>query len=136
MAWVFYSLIAAVGFGIISLILTHLSRAKISPLIVNTWFWSATPLIFLTISLITSPKQMKVQANALKWFALLSFVAVITNLFSVKALQVGPNTGLVRSIQMAQIVVATLGGIYLFHEGVSPKAVIGIVLVIVGIILI
>lgn len=135
MAWVFYSFIAAVGFGVIALLLTYLSRSHMSSLIVNTWFWTITAAIFILTSLLTAPKQIKIQGTFIKWFVLLAVVAVITNFFSVKALQVGPNTGIVRSIQMIQIIVATLGGIYLFHEGITIKTGFGIGLVVSGVLL-
>lgn len=135
MTWYLYSLAAAVGFGSITLLLTYLSRSNISALAVNTWFWLLTGLIFLLVSLATSAKHLKIQSSAIKWFILLAFIAAATNYFSVKAFQEGPNTGIVRSVMMAQIVVATIGGIYLFHEGVSIKAGLGIILVVIGLLL-
>lgn len=136
MAWVVYSFIAAIGFGIISLLLTYLSRQNMSSLVVNTWFWVTTALIFLITSLATSAKQLKIHATTLKWFILLALIAVATNYFSVKALRSGPNTGMVRSIQLAQIIIATLGGVYLFHDSITARAGIGIALVVVGLILV
>ncbi len=136
MDWVYYSLIAAVGFGIIPLLLTYLSHNKISPLIIGAWFWSLTALLFIVSSLLTARKELKIPNSSIKWFVLLAIVAVITNYFSVKALQVGPNTGLVRSIQASAVIVATAGAYYFFHETVSVRAGIGVGLIILGIILI
>jgi drug/metabolite transporter (DMT)-like permease len=136
MAWVIYSLIAAVGFGSITLILTYLSRANMSSIVVNAWFWATTALIFIVAGIITSTKDLKIHTSYVKWFILLAIVAFITNYFSVKAFQTGPNTGVVRSIQIAQIAVAAIGGYYIFHQGVSPRAGLGMAFLVVGLLLI
>jgi uncharacterized membrane protein len=134
--WALYSLIAALGFGVIALILAHLSRSNLSPLIVNTWFWASTAVLFLATSLAVAGEQLKLKSEHLKWFILLAIVAFVTNWFSVKALQVGPNVGLVRSVQFAQIVVAALGGYLLLHQHISLRAGVGMVLVVIGILLV
>lgn len=134
--WVLYSVLAAVGFGCISLILTYLSKSNINSLIVNTWFWLSTALIFLVTSLAVSSKQLKIQGEYIKWFVLLAFIAAATNYFSIKAFQVGPNTGLVRSVQFLQIAVALLGAYFLFNQPISVLSAIGVIFIIVGILLI
>lgn len=134
--WVFYSLIAAVGFGAIALLLGYLSKTGVSPLIINTWVWASTAILFLSASLVTASDQLKVKAEYIKWFILLAAIAFVTNLFSVKALQAGPNVGLVRSVQFAQILVAAVGGYLLLHQHISLRAGIGMALVVIGIVLI
>lgn len=135
MAWYLYSIFSAIGFGAIVLLITYLSRQQMTNLAVNTWFWASTALFFICISLVTSAKQLKVPVQNIKWFLLLAVIATATNILSVKALQTGPNSGIVRSVQMSQIIIATLGGMYFFHEGITLKAGIGIAFIIVGVIL-
>jgi len=133
MNWVTYSIFSAVGFGGISLLLTHFTRQNISTLIINLWFWGLTAIGFLGWHLVDRAHSVKISSQQFGLFILLAAIAVATNYFSVKALETGPNTGIVRSVQMAQIAVAAIGGIYLFNQGIDLKGFIGIALIIIGI---
>lgn len=134
--WVIYAIIAAVGFGAISLLITYISRGGVESIILNAWYFLIASIMFLLIALATSAHKLKLHSSSIKWIVLLSVVAVVTNYFSVKALQSGPNTGIVRALLMIQILVAALGGIYLFHQGITGRAGIGIALVVGGLLLI
>ena len=135
MSWYVYSLLSALGFGSIVLLLSYLSKQHLSVLTVNTWFWLTTGVIFLLISLLSSSKKLRIPASSVKWFLLLATIAVVTNILSVKALQIGPNSGIVRSVQMTQVIVAAIGGVLLLHESVSLQSGVGMIMVIAGVIL-
>ncbi|MDB5185534.1 MAG: hypothetical protein JWL85_57 [Candidatus Saccharibacteria bacterium] len=136
MGWVAYSSVAICGFACISLLLTYISRYHASPLILNAWFWTITAIMFMSIALATNAKQLKVSVSSIKWFVLLAVIAVITNYCSVTAMQKGPNTGVVQTFQMSQVVIVAIGAYFLFHQSIHWIAALGMVLVVIGLILI
>ncbi len=136
MNWVLYSLIAACGFGTMTLVITHLAKSDLGTLTINMVYWLVTGLLFLLINLLTNGRKLKIPTSSLKWFALLSVLAFIANYCSVRAFQAGPNTGVVRSVQMAQIAIAAIGAYLLFHQALSVRNVAGMVLVVAGILLV
>ncbi len=133
--WIVYSLVAAFFFGCLTLVITYLAKSGMGSLSINTVFWLSTGLLFLVASLVSRTK-IKLPADKIKWFVLLAVLAFIANFFSVKAFQTGPNSGIVRSVQMAQIAVAAVGAYFFFNTAFGYKQGIGMTLIVAGIILI
>jgi drug/metabolite transporter (DMT)-like permease len=135
MSWIVSSIISALAFAGVSLLLKRLTQFSFSSEIINLYFWLTTSIAFF-LFVIYKKTSFTVSKESWIWFLILALVAFVANYFSVEAIKLAPNPGYVRAIQASRIVLVTLLSVFLFQSEFTIRTLLGVIVIIGGVILI
>lgn len=136
MNWVVQSIIATFCFATIILLLSQLAKFGINTTVINFYFFTFSAVGFLCFGLVVQRASLVFPSRAVAIFALLGCISVVGNHFAMRAVASAPNPGLVRSVQSMEVVLVTIGGIFLYRAKLELSHLLGIGLMILGLMLI
>jgi len=133
MNWFTLSLISALGFGIIPLILKTVQQSLPSQ-IAMAWYYSIVAIImWVFVSLttkITTPNPKNISL-----LIIVSILAAIADLAIFYAYKLASNAGYPRSIQAFSIVIATILSAIIYHQFPSTLGIVGTTFIFIGVVL-
>jgi drug/metabolite transporter (DMT)-like permease len=136
MHWIAQSMIATFCFATIILLLSQLAKFGINTTVINFYFFTFSAVGFLCFGLVVQRASLVFPSRAVVIFAVLGCISVVGNHFAMQAISTAPNPGLVRSVQSMEVVLVTIGGIFLYRAKLEPAHLLGISLMVLGLILI
>lgn len=131
--WFALSLVSAIGFGIIPLLLKVLQQTY-SPQIIMAWYYSIVAIILWTFSSFTT----KISVPSLKntgLVLLVSILAAIADLSIFYAYKLVSNAGYPRSIQAFSVIIATVLSAIFYRQFPSTLGIVGVVFIFIGVVL-
>ena len=131
--WFVFSLVSAIGFGIIPLFIKSLQQTLPTQLIM-AWYYSIVAIILWIFSAFTT----KVAVPNLKSSLLIlvvSILAAVADLSIFYAYKLASNAGYARSVQAFSIIIATVLSVIIYKQFPSTQGIIGVVLIFIGVIL-
>lgn len=133
MNWFTLSLISALGFGIIPLILKTVQQS-LPPQFVMAWYYSIVAVIMWVFVSFTTKVSVPTPKNI--WLLLIvSVLAAIADLAIFYAYKLASNAGYPRSIQAFSIVIATILSAIIYHQFPSTLGLVGTTFIFIGIVL-
>ena len=131
--WFVLSLVSAIGFGIIPLLLKSLEQAY-SPQIVMAWYYSIVAIFLWIFSSFTTKLSFPSLKNS-GTLLILSILAAVADLAILYAYKYASNAGYPRSIQAFSIVIATVLSAIVYRQFPSTIGIIGVLFIFIGVIL-
>ena len=133
MNWVLYALLGMVFFSGMNLIFKRLT-ADLKPNVLLLFIFIFGALFYLIDSVYTKT-SLNLNYKLVLLLLAAAFLSYLGNLFYVKSLSLSPNPGHSAAINSLQIILITIGAVFLFGSEITIKNLIGIMLGIIAIIL-
>ena len=131
--WFVLSLVSAIGFGIIPLILKVLQQTY-SPQIVMAWYYSLVAIFLWIFSSFTTKLSFPSFKNS-GLVLILSILAAVADLSILYAYKYASNAGYPRSIQAFSVIIATVLSVIVYRQFPSTVGIIGVLFIFIGVIL-
>lgn len=131
--WFIFSLVSAIGFGIIPLLLKVLQQTY-SPQIIMAWYYSIVAIILWTFSSFTTKISVPSLKNA-GLVLLVSILAAIADLSIFYAYKLVSNAGYPRSIQAFSVIIATVLSAIVYRQFPSTLGLVGVIFIFIGVVL-
>ncbi len=130
--WFISALISMICYACMALVLKRLSMSLGTPLIL-LYLFATTSLLFLFYS-VHAGINYKIEFSLAALVLLASVFAFAGNYFDLQALSLAPNAGYAAAVKAGQIIVITVGALYLFKgQSISLSGATGILLIFTGI---
>lgn len=131
--WFVLSLVSAMGFGIIPLLLKVLQQTY-SPQIIMAWYYSIVAIVLWIFSSFTTKISVPSLKNA-GLVLLVSILAAIADLSIFYAYKLVSNAGYPRSIQAFSVIIATVLSAIVYRQFPSTLGMVGVVFIFIGVVL-
>ena len=131
--WFVLSLVSAIGFGIIPLLLKVLQQTY-SPQIIMAWYYSIVAIILWIFSSFTTKISVPSLKNA-GLVLLVSILAAIADLSIFYAYKLVSNAGYPRSVQAFSVIIATVLSAIVYRQFPSTLGIVGVVFIFIGVVL-
>jgi len=131
--WFVFSLVSAVGFGLIPILLKSLEQTY-SPQIVMAWYYSLVAIFLWVFSFFTTKLSFPSLKNS-GTVLILSILAAVADLAILYAYKYATNAGYPRSIQAFSIVIATVLSAIVYRQFPSTLGIVGVIFIFIGVVL-
>lgn len=132
--WFILSLVAAIGFGLMTVLFKVLMLKGLSPLLTITYLFSIITLL-LWFYVLSSQKIIIPNKEVTIILLVTAAIGVVANFAIIKAYDLASNPGYAKSVEAISIVIATIISIIAFSLRPDLFALIGVFLIFAGIIL-
>lgn len=131
--WFVLSLVSAIGFGIIPIIIKSLQQT-LPTQVIMAWYYSIVAIILWIFSLSTT-KITFPNIKSSMMIVVLSIIAAIADLSIFYAYKLVSNAGYPRSVQAFSIIIATVLSVIIYKQFPSTTGIVGVVFIFIGVIL-